>query len=599
MTKPRAQWGSRFGFIVAAAGGAVGLGNIWKFPYITGTNGGGWFVLIYLACIIFVGLPILIAEIMIGRSAQKQPVVAFEVLQGKKTGWSLLGWLGMIAAFVIATYYIVVAGWTMDYTLKHLVDFSKPVRAVAVEKSLEYQANESLEAMKLTLIEDRADTLAKPLLAEIENRLPPSAWRLHREFVDALNQDGLDQPASWKKNTLEERRRNLLIDPTMAQAVAQVESLQGALAEARNTAKSEATTEIDALSADEIRMQATKKFRYSLIGDAMTAKFMALLEDGWTSTFWAVLFMVLTMAIVASGVGHGIEAACRVLMPVLLAMMVGLVIYAATLPTFGEALSFVFKPNAHALKPSGVLEALGHAFFSLGIGLGAIITYGSYQKSKGRLFGESTWIAGLDTGVALLACMMMFPIIFAFGQDPGAGPGLVFISMPLAFAEIGSGGIVLGAVFFCLLSFAAITSAISLLEVCTSYLIDRWGWSRGRSTLVIGLMISFIGALVAFSSGEGFVLSSWTAGFGMNFFDTLDFLASNWMLPLGGLFIAIYAGWFLPKRLRDAEVADEHPVMYAIWLFLIRLIAPAMVIVVLAQKIGLFDANEALYNIVH
>ena len=161
----------------------------------------------------------------------------------------------------------------------------------------------------------------------------------------------------------------------------------------------------------------------------------------------------------------------------------------------------------------------------------------------------------------------------------------------------GSG--VMAVVFFVLLTFAAITSAISLLEVCTSYLIDRWGWSRGRSTLVIGLMISFIGALVAFSSGEGFVLSSWTAGFGMNFFDTLDFLASNWMLPLGGLFIAIYAGWFLPKRLRDAEVADEHPVMYAIWLFLIRLVAPAMVIVVLAQKIGLFDANEALYNIMH
>jgi NSS family neurotransmitter:Na+ symporter len=305
------------------------------------------------------------------------------------------------------------------------------------------------------------------------------------------------------------------------------------------------------------------------------------------------------MAIVASGVTRGIELACRILMPVLIAMMIGLVIYAATLPSFGEALAFVFKPDAHALKPSGVLEALGHAFFSLGIGLGALITYGSYQKSKGTLFGESVWIAGLDTGIALLACMMMFPIIFAFGQDPGAGPGLVFISMPLAFAEIGSGGILLGAIFFSLLSFAAITSAISLLEVCASYLIDRWNWSRVRATLVIGLMISLVGALVAFSSGDGFLFRSWTPGFGMNFFDTLDFVASNWLLPIGGLLIAIYAGWFLPKRLRDAEISDEHPLAFGIWLFLIRFIAPAMVLVVLAQKIGLFDANEALYTLWH
>lgn len=594
MAESRSHWGSRFGFIVAAAGGAVGLGNIWKFPYITGTNGGGWFVLIYLACIVLVGLPILAAEIMIGRSAQKQPVVAFEVLQGRRTGWSVIGWLGIVAAFVIASFYIVVAGWTMDYTVKHLVDFSKPVRVEALEKSLRYQADEPIETMRATLIADRAEDLAAPLIGKIENRLPPSTWTLHGEFEGALT--GRPAPGAPDDET---RRANLLIDPALAGAVAQVEALQPEIAAARAAAAERATIEIDVMSDEAVRLEATTKYRHELIGDAMAGKFVSLLEDGWTSTFWAVFFMALTMAIVASGVTRGIELACRILMPVLIAMMIGLVIYAATLPSFGEALAFVFKPDAHALKPSGVLEALGHAFFSLGIGLGALITYGSYQKSKGTLFGESVWIAGLDTGIALLACMMMFPIIFAFGQDPGAGPGLVFISMPLAFAEIGSGGILLGAVFFCLLSFAAITSAISLLEVCASYLIDRWNWSRVRSTLVIGLMISVVGALVAFSSGDGFLLSSWSAGFGMNFFDTLDFVASNWLLPLGGLLIAIYAGWFLPKRLRDAELSDEHPLAFGTWLFLIRFVAPALVLVVLAQKIGLFDANEALYSLWH
>ena len=596
MAESRSQWGSRFGFIVAAAGGAVGLGNIWKFPYITGTNGGGWFVLIYLACILLVGLPILAAEIMIGRSAQKQPVVAFEVLQGRRrTGWSLIGWMGILAAFVIASFYIVVAGWTMDYTMKHLVDFSKPVRAEALEKSLQYQADATIGDMRLTLVDDLTADLADPKIAEIENRLPPSTWTRYANFSTAINA----APGTGITLDPERRRSNLLIDPQVAAAVASVEALQPEIETARTEARTEAEAEIASMNDEAVRLEATTTYRHKLIGDAMAGKFVALLEDGWTSTFWAVFFMALTMAIVASGVTRGIELACRILMPVLIAMMIGLVIYAATLPSFGEALAFVFKPDAHALKPSGVLEALGHAFFSLGIGLGALITYGSYQKSKGTLFGESVWIAGLDTGIALLACMMMFPIIFAFGQDPGAGPGLVFISMPLAFAEIGSGGILLGAIFFCLLSFAAITSAISLLEVCASYLIDRWEWSRVRATLVIGLMISLVGALVAFSSGDGFLFRSWTPGFGMNFFDTLDFVASNWLLPIGGLLIAIYAGWFLPKRLRDTQISEEHPMACAVWLFLIRFVAPSMVLVVLAQKIGLFDANEALYALWH
>jgi NSS family neurotransmitter:Na+ symporter len=274
-----------------------------------------------------------------------------------------------------------------------------------------------------------------------------------------------------------------------------------------------------------------------------------------------------------------------------------MVIFAATRPGFIEGLEFVFKPDARALKPSGILEALGHSFFTLSLGMGALITYGSYQKTNGKLFGEVAWIAGLDTVIALLACMMIFPITFSFGQDPAAGPGLVFISMPLAFAEIGSFGVLLGALFFFLLTIAAVTSAISLLEVCTSYVIDRWNFSRARAALMFGTVIFLIGVLVAFSSSDGFIFKSWAKGFGMNFFDTFDVIASNWLLPAGGFLIAIYAGWVMPKRLRDAQVADEHPRLYSCWLFVTRFIAPALVLLVLAQKIGLYDANDLLHNI--
>lgn len=590
----RAQWGSRFGFILAAAGSAVGLGNIWKFPYITGTNGGGWFVLIYLACILLVGLPILVAEIAIGRAAQAQPVVAFERLKGRPTGWSIIGWMGLVASFLILSFYIVVAGWSVDYTVKHLVDFGRPVHETAVAKSLEYEATTPVAEMRQTLLDERAAKLAAPGIAAARNRVAPSVLTHRGELVAALDATNDSDVAP------ETRLAVLLRDPELAAAVETYDrEVAPEIAAAEELAQREATDEILALSDDEVRARATERYRRNLIGEEMGAKFGALATDGWTSTFWAVLFMLVTISIVATGVGRGIEAACRILMPLLLVMIVGMVIFASTMPGFVEGISFVFKPDATALKPSGVLEALGHAFFTLSLGMGALITYGSYQRSGGPIFGQAAWIAGLDTAIALLACMMMFPIVFSFGQDPAAGPGLVFISMPLAFAEMGSAGILLGAVFFFLLAIAALTSAISLLEVAASYFIDRWNWSRPRAAVTIGGVILAVGVMVAFSMTDGFLLSSWNDGFGMSLFDTFDFVASNWMLPTGGLLIAVYTGWFLPKRLRTAEVASEAPVLAIGWLFLLRFVAPAMVLLVLAQKIGLYDANELLHSVWH
>ena len=585
----RAQWGSRTGFILAAAGSAVGLGNIWKFPYITGTNGGGWFVLIYLACIVLVGVPILAAEIMIGRAAQAQPVVAFEKLKGGATGWSLIGWMGLVASFLILSFYIVVAGWSMDYTVKHLVDFGSPIRQAATTEAMAYEATATTAEMRTSLIEARASRIAKPRLNALEGRLSPATVTLHTEFANAMKKTA---DSAVPEDT---RRQRLLEAPKTAAAVAAWEGLASERIKINETAKQEATSEFTGLTDAEIRERATENRRRTLIGDRMGAVFGNLATDGWTSGFWAAIFMFVTILIVAAGVGGGIETACRVLMPMLIVMIIGMVLFAATMPGFSEGISFVFKPDASALKPSGVLEALGHAFFTLSLGMGALITYGSYQKRGTPLFGQAAWIAGLDTGIALMACMMMFPIVFSFGQDPGAGPGLVFISMPLAFAEMGSSGILLGAVFFLLLSIAALTSAISLLEVATSYFIDRWNWSRPRAAYTIGGAIFVVGILVAFSMSDGFLLNSWTEGFGMSLFDTMDFVASNWLLPAGGMLIAIYAGWFLPARIRKAELQAEGSTLINGWLFLLRFVAPAMVLLVLAQKIGLYDANELLH----
>jgi len=273
----------------------------------------------------------------------------------------------------------------------------------------------------------------------------------------------------------------------------------------------------------------------------------------------------------------------------LLVTVVVMVVYGMFTPGFAKAFSFVFKPDPSKLKASGVLEALGHSFFTLSLGMGAMITYGSYQRQKTGLARQSAMIAGLDTGVALLACLMMFPIIFTYGEQPSAGPGLVFISMPLAFAEIGKGGQLLAILFFGLLVFAALTSVISLLEVLCSYFIDKKGWSRRRAAWGVGGATMLLSVPSAFAMDEGGLFKSWEAGYGKNFFDTVDYLASNWMLPVGGLLISIYAGWVMPKKLRTAELRGVPTVVALAWLWAVRVLAPVLVVLVLLHKAGFVE----------
>jgi len=587
MKEQRAHWGSRLGFILAAAGSAVGLGNIWKFPYITGENGGGLFVLIYLACIVLVGIPIMMSEIMIGRAAQRQPVGAFEVLQGKRTAWSIIGWMGVVGGFIILSFYIVVAGWAMDYTLKSVVNFTEPIHARADAEAAAYRASTPIDDMRLALIERKTEHDFRPIRQDLRGELAPSVWRNWEQYEAAVASAGDHDEAS----------RRLMLDDKMRGAVEKVQAHQPRMDAAKSEVRDAAKRHVGAMSEVEVLDNAEDLYRRNLISSQVGSAFGAVASDGWMGTMWAAIFMFITIIIVSRGISGGIEVACKWLMPTLIVLMVCIVLYGITKSGFSEAIRFVFKPDVHKLKASGVLEALGHAFFTLSLGMGAMITYGSYQRTTRGLATESVAIAVIDTVVALLACMMIFPIIFSYDQDPGAGPGLVFMSMPLAFAEIGQGGMLLSIMFFGLLVFAALTSSISLLEVVASYFIDQQCWSRRKAAWVLGGFVFLFGIICSFSMDPDFIMAGWIGSYGLNFFDVMDYLTSNWILPLGGLLIAIYAGWVMPKRLRDAQLEGASPLMMGGWLLLVRFIAPALVIVVLLQKVGILDADEVFHTL--
>jgi NSS family neurotransmitter:Na+ symporter len=469
MGKDRAQWGSKFGFILAAAGSAVGLGNIWKFPYITGENGGGWFVLIYLLCIALVGLPIMIAEIFIGRTARNSTVGALRSLSSPRSPWLGVGWLGVATAFVILSYYSVVAGWSMHYV--------------------------------------------------------------------------------WL-------------------------SLRGVLA----------SVPVDRLAA------------IFSSGDAAQP---GLYENPGLNLFWHVVFMGLTVGIVIGGVQKGVERWSRILMPALFLIMLALLVQAAMTPGFGQALDFIFGPHTEKLTPASVLEALGHSFFTLSVGMGVMITYGSYLKQTDDLVTTAVTVSVLDTLVALMACMVLFPIIFTYGMEPAAGPGLVFVSLPIAFAQMPA-GMVWATIFFLLLTFAALTSAISLLEVAVSYFIDEQGWQRTRATWFCGVAILLLGVPSALSGGtqlfgsrvqEATALLGLRGGEGLNWFDTFDYLASNWMLPLGGLGIALFVAWRVGGEAREQafRAGTRLGRVYWGWVWLLRYIVPIGMSAVFLHAIGVLD----------
>ncbi len=443
--KTRGSWGSRAGFVIAAAGSAIGLGNIWKFPYIVGQNGGGAFVIVYLICIALIGLPIMLAEFTIGRKTHKNPVGAYKDIcpQGL---WFLVGGMGVLAGFLILSFYSVVAGWTIAYIVKSIF-------------------------ATVTHFESASD-----------------AGKYFGEFA---------------ANPLE-------------------------------------------------------------------------------TLFYHTIFMVLCMSIVIKGVRSGIERWCTILMPTLLFILVLLVIRSLTLDGAWEGVVFYLKPDFSKLTAHGVLVALGHAFFSLSLGMGAMITYGSYLSEKENLASSALIVGVLDTVIALLAGLMIFPAVFAMGLEPSAGPGLVFHVLPAVFSKMPFGSIV-SVAFFALLAIAALTSGISLLEVVVAYFIDEIRWSRKKAVLIVGGVVFVLGIPSALSFGA---FGEYKL-FGMNFFDIVDQIASNYLLHLGGLLICVFVGyvWGSKPALEEVHIGEHKFPFAGGWVFLIKYISPFAVGIILIAKL--------------
>jgi NSS family neurotransmitter:Na+ symporter len=444
-------WSSRFTFVLAVMGSAVGLGNIWKFPYMAGMNGGGAFVLVYLACVVLIGLPIMVSEILLGRRGRRNPVATMEILgeeESGTTGWRWVGLMGVVAGFLILSFYSVIAGWTAAYVFK-----------------------------------------------------------------------------------------------------AAGGTFRGADA------------------------------------DALGQMFGAFIANPVVTGFWHTLFMTVTVILVGLGVERGIEKAVRFMVPALIVLLLVLLGYAITSGDFAAGVKFMFRPDFSQIDGNTVLAAMGQAFFTLSIGMGAVMAYGAYLPQDESITVTAFAVVCGDTAIALLAGLVIFPIVFANGLDPGEGPGLIFQTLPLAFGQMPAGGF-FGCLFFILLCFAALTSAISLMEPAVVWMMENFKLSRAAATVRVGVIIWLLGfaTVLSFSDLSEFKFMQGTV------FDNLDYLTSNIMLPLGGLFITIFAGWVMCENSSADELDAGVGVLYRAWLFLSRWVAPIAVVLVFLSATGVLKA---------
>ena len=443
------QWSSRLAFILAATGSAVGLGNIWKFPYITGMNGGGAFVLVYLLCIVCIGIPIMMAETMLGRRGRQSPINTMAALAAEEGGhrvWSWVGWMGVLAGFLILSYYSVIAGWALAYVVRAASGMFHGMNA------------ESVNNLFGTFVSDPERVLA-----------------------------------------------------------------------------------------------------------------------------WHSIFMVMTMVVVARGVQAGLEKSVRYMMPALFLILVVLVVYASTTGYFAAGLAFLFTPDFSKLTWNGVMIAMGHAFFTLSLGMGAIMMYGSYLPNGISIAKTTLVIASADTLVSLMAGMAIFPIVFAHGLEPTSGAGLIFKTLPIAFGQMDA-GVLIGTLFFLLLVFAAWSSSISLIEPAVAWLVENHNISRVSASAWLGVLSWLLGiaTILSFNYWEQYKLH------GKTIFDVLDYVTANIMLPLGGLLIAVFAGWVLSVKSSYDEMANGRQ-GYAVWLFLVRYVTPVAVILIFLNVSGVLD----------
>jgi NSS family neurotransmitter:Na+ symporter len=436
----REHWGSKIGFVLAAAGSAVGLGNIWKFPSVTGSNGGAAFVVIYVIFVLILGLPVMIAELVIGRHTEKDPVGAFKLMAGSSL-WTIVGYMGVLSGFFILSFYSIVGGWTIGYIVK---------------------------------------------------------------------------------------------------------SASGAVA---------------------------------ALHDANSAKtlFQSFTSSPFQMIFYHFLFMASCMLIVIGGIKNGIERWNKILMPMLFIILIILIIKGITMEGGFDGLSFFLKPDFSKITTTSVIAAMGQAFFSLSLGMGAMITYGSYLSPNEKILNSAFYIIVLDTLVAILAGLAIFPAVFAMNMSPGEGVGLIFHIIPVVFGNMPYGTI-FSILFFILLFIAALTSGISLLEVITAYTIDELGWSRRTAVIVFGMVIFLLGIPSALSFN---MLDSVKLFGTLTFFDFMDKLTTNYMLPLGGFFMAVFLGWKygLEKTIHELDPDTKIISLKELWAFFIKFISPVLVFV--------------------
>ncbi len=439
----RGKWTSSIGFILAAAGSAIGIGNIWRFPYMTGKYGGAVFLLVYLAAVILLGMPVLIAEIAMGRATGKNPVGAFGELR-PKTPWKLVGYLGVLAGVMILSYYSLISGWTLGYFFKTLAGGLKG-----------------------------ATTSATPVIFEV--------------FVGNF----------------------------------------------------------------------------------------------WLQAFLLAAFIFITGYIVSKGIAGGIEKACKILMPVLVVIMLVLLARALTLPGAGKGLEFYLKPDFSKLSPRMIIDAMGQAFFSLSLGMGAMITYGSYMKKDESIPAGAAWVAVLDTVTAVMAGFIIFPALAAYGMSPAGGHPLVFHILPVIFDQMPLGSI-FGMLFFLLLGVAALASTISLLEVVVAYCIDELKWSRGMSVLAAGTLSLLIGIPSILSFG-GVKFFQKLPLINISFFEMMDFVWGTLALSVGALFISIFVGyvWKSTAALKEIGQGTKKFRFARLWTISVKYLCPLLILLTL------------------
>lgn len=451
-TEKRANFGSKLGVILASAGSAVGLGNIWRFPYETGENGGAAFIIIYLGCVLLMGIPIMVAEFLIGRRSRSNTAGAYQRL-APGTPWKWVGRMGVLAGFLILSYYTVVAGWTLEFI---------------------YEA---------------------------------------------------------------------------------------------------ATNSFAGKSAE-----------------GFIASFDSFVANPWRPLIWLIAFMLMTHYIIVKGVEKGIEKSAKIMMPALFILLIILAICSISLPGSSAGINFLFKPDFSQINSKTFLSAMGQAFFSLSLGMGCLCTYASYFKNDTPLPKVALNVATIDTLVAILAGIIIFPAAFSVGIKPDAGPSLLFITLPnvfqQAFGSIPLLAITLSIMFYVLLAVAALTSTISLHEVVTAYLHEEFNMTRKKAARIVTTSCIILGVFCSLSLGIG---KEYTL-FGMTLFDLFDYVTAKLMMPIGGFLIAIFTGWYLDKKIVWEEITNQgklKPIVFKTLVFLLKFFSPIAILLIFIHELGL------------